>query len=131
MPISFVSVKFNAIKLPDDEALQQDNSATSAMRVKRSFDCLLSHGSQPFQVKLRAAGPASIVNWMLQGREGEVHQAVLSQTEKADEWNVLWQVSVYAAHVEAVTNYFVALAAAETEADRSALTHDTKWTPVK
>ena len=40
-------------------------------------------------------------------------------------------LSVYAAHVEAVTNYFVALAAAETEADRSALTHDTKWTPVK
>ena len=30
-----VLVKFNAIKLPDDEALQQDNSATSAMRVKR------------------------------------------------------------------------------------------------
>ena len=35
-------VRFNQVKLPDDEALQQDNSATSAMRVKRSFDCLLS-----------------------------------------------------------------------------------------
>ena len=53
-------------------------------------------------MKLRAAGPASVVNWMLQGRDGEVHQAVLSQTEKADEWNVL-QVAVDAAHVEAVT----------------------------
>ena len=60
-----------------------------------------------------------------------MHQAVLSQTEKSDEWNVLWQVSVHAADVEAVTNYFVALAAAEMEADRSALTYDTKWTPVK
>ena len=124
-----VLVKLNAIKLPDDEALQQDNicSASSAMRVKRSFDCLLSKGSQPLQVKLRAAGPASVVNWMLQGREGKVHQAV-SQTEKADEWNVLWHVSVHAAHVEAVTDYyFVALAAAEI----NALTYDTKWTPVK
>ena len=60
-----VLVKFNAVKLPDEEALQQNNSATI-------FECLLSRGSEPFQVKLRAAGPASVVNWMLQGREGEV-----------------------------------------------------------
>ena len=33
-----VLVKLNAVKLPDEEALQQNNSATSAMRVKRSFD---------------------------------------------------------------------------------------------
>ena len=63
-------------------------------------------------MKLRAAGP--VVNWMLQGRDGEVHQAVLSQTEKADEWNVL-QVAVDAAHVEAVTTYFFSLAAAGME----------------
>ena len=29
-------VRFNTVKLPDDEAVQQDNSATSAMQVKRS-----------------------------------------------------------------------------------------------
>ena len=82
-------------------------------------------------MKLRAAGPASVVNWMLQGRDGKVHQAVLSQTEKADEGNVLWQVAVDAAHVEAVTAYFFSLAAAEMETDRKHLTFDTKWTPVK
>ena len=43
-----VLVKFNWAKLPDEEALQRDNSATSVMRVKRSFDCLLS-GWEPFQ----------------------------------------------------------------------------------
>ena len=45
-----VLVKFTAVKLPDEEALQQDNGATSAMRVKRSFDCLLSCW-EPFQVR--------------------------------------------------------------------------------
>ena len=76
-------VCFNNVKLPDEEAVQQDNSATSAMRVKRSFDCLLSNeDTSPFRVKLRMAGPASIVNWMLQGRTGEIHQVVLAQTEK-------------------------------------------------
>ena len=106
MPISFVLVKLNAVKLSDKEALQQDNSATSAMRVKRSFDCLLSKGSEPFQVKLRAAGPASVVN-------------------------VLWQVAMDAAHVAAVTTYFFSLVAAEMETDRMHLTFDTRWTPVK
>ena len=57
---------------------------------------------------------------------GGPHKVV--RTEKADEWNVPWQVvSVHAAHVEAVTDYFVA----EVETDRNALTYDTKWTPVK
>ena len=47
-------VCFNNVKLPDEEAVQQDNSATSAMRVKRSFDCLLSNeDTSPFRVKLR------------------------------------------------------------------------------
>ena len=64
------------------------------------------------------------MNWMSQCREGEVHQAVLSQTGQADEWNVLWQASAHAAHVEAVTGYFVALAAAEMETDRDALTYE-------
>ena len=74
-------VCFNNVKLPDDEALQQDNTATSGMRVKRSFDCLLSKtGTSPFQVKLRMAGPASVVNWLLQGRSGEIHQVVLART---------------------------------------------------
>ena len=79
-------VCFNNVKLPDEEALQQDNTATSAMRVKRSFDCLLSKtDTSPFQVKLRMAGPASVVNWMLQGRTGEIHQVVLAQTEHIGE----------------------------------------------
>ena len=41
---SFVQalVAFNDVTLPDDEALQQDNTAILAMRVKRSVDCLLS-----------------------------------------------------------------------------------------
>jgi len=47
-------VCFNNVKLPDEEAVQQDHSATSAMRVKRSFDCLLSNeDTSPFRVKLR------------------------------------------------------------------------------
>ena len=49
-------VCFNNVKLPDEEAVQQDNSATSAMRVKGSFDCLLSNeDTSPFRVKLRMA----------------------------------------------------------------------------
>ena len=31
-------VAFNDVQLEDDEALQQDNTSTSAMRVKRSHD---------------------------------------------------------------------------------------------
>ena len=94
-------VKFNQVKLPDEEALQQDNSATSAMRVKRSFDCLLSEGAaSPFQGKLRMAGPASAVNWLLQGRAGEVHQVILAQTEVFGEWSVLWQVPVETSAVQ-------------------------------
>ena len=81
-------------------------------------------------MKLRAAGTASVVNWMLQGRDGEAHQAVLSQREKAHERKVLWH-AVDAAHVEAVTTYLFSLAAAEMETDRKHLTFDTKWTPVK
>ena len=70
---SFVRVlmAFNDVQLADEEALQQDNTATSAMRVKRSVGCLLSAAAETsvlHQAKLRSAGPASAVNWMLQGR---------------------------------------------------------------
>ena len=52
----------------------------------RPFDCLLSKtGTSPFQVKLRMFGPASVVNWLLQGRTGEIHQVVLAQTEHIEE----------------------------------------------
>ena len=124
-------VKFNQVKLPDEEALQQDNSATSAMRVKRSFDCLLSEGAaSPFQVKLRMAGPASAVNWLLQGRAGEVHQVILAQTDVVGEWSVLWQVPVETTAVQLLTDYFRRLADANLARD-AALAFDSKWTPVK
>ena len=124
-------VCFNNVKLPDDEALQQDNTATSAMRVKRSFDCLLSKtDTSPFQVKLRMAGPASVVNWLLQGRTGEIHQVVLAQTEHIEEWSVLWHVPVDAAAKDTVTAYFDRLATAELTVD-DPLMFESKWTPVK
>ena len=124
-------VCFNNVKLPDDEALQQDNTATSAMRVKRSFDCLLSKtDTSPFQVKLRMAGPVSVVNWLLQGRTGEIHQVVLAQTEHIEEWSVLWHVPVDAAAKDTVTAYFDRLATAELTVD-DPLTFESKWTPVK
>jgi len=120
----------NNVKLPDEEAVQQDNSATLAMRVKRSFDCLLSNeDTSPFQVKLRMAGP-SVVNWMLQGRTGEIHQVVLAQTEKIGEWSVLWQVPVDAAAKDTVVNYFHQLSTAELAVDEP-LTFEPKWTLVK
>ena len=101
------------------------------MRVKRSFDCLLSEGTtSPFQVKLRMAGPASVVNWLLQGRAGEVHQVVLAQTEVVGEWSVLWQVPVEATAVQQVTDYFRRLAEAGMAKDDD-LDLDSKWTPVK
>ena len=124
-------VCFNNVKLPDEEAVQQDNTATSAMRVMRSFDCLLSKAdTSPFQVKLRMAGPASVVNWMLQGSTGEIHQVVLAQTEQIGEWSVLWQVPVDAAAKDTVMNYFDQLAMAELAVDEP-LTFEPKWTPVK
>ena len=101
------------------------------MRVKRSFDCLLSEGAaSPFQVKLRMAGPASAVNWLLQGRAGEVHQVILAQTEVFGEWSVLWQVPVETTAVQLVTDYFRRLADANLARD-AALAFDSKWTPVK
>ncbi|CAL1128595.1 unnamed protein product [Cladocopium goreaui] len=59
-------VAFNDVPLPDDETLQQDNTAISAMRVKRSVDCLLSGAAEAsvmHRAKLRGAGPASLRTW--------------------------------------------------------------------
>ena len=124
-------VRFNAVQLPDDESVQHDQSAMSAMRVKKSFDCVLSDQKNVTQVKLRAAGPASVVNWMLQGRAGEVHQVVLSQTDTLGEWNVLWQVPVAKEVVASGTQYFSRLAASEMEMDKGDVDFEPKWTPLK
>ena len=64
-------VAFNDVQLPDEEALQQYNTAISAMRVKRSVDCLLSGATETsvmHRAKLRSAGPASAVSWMLRAK---------------------------------------------------------------
>lgn len=47
-------VAFNNEQLPDEEALQQDNTSTSAMRVKRSVDCPGCHRcAEPGEAALR------------------------------------------------------------------------------
>ena len=98
---------FNDAQLPDDEALQQDNTSTSAMRVKRSVDCLLSTPTatgEPSRVKLRSAGPASAVAWMLRGNAGETHFVVLAHTSDDGEMNgaccgtCLWKRIVWRSH---------------------------------
>ena len=71
-----------------------------------------------------------MVNWLLQGRAGEVHQVILAQTEVVGEWSVLWQVPVEATAVQLVTDYFRKLAEASLAKD-AALAFDSKWTPVK
>ena len=102
-------VAFNDEQLPDEEALQQNNTSTSAMRVKRSVDCLLgpilsapAATGAPSRVKLRCAGPASAVAWLLRGNVGEAHFVVLAHTSDAGEWSVLWHVPVEAHRVERV-----------------------------
>ena len=97
-------------QLPDEEALQQDNTSTSAMRVKRSVDCLLSAPAAtggPSRVKLRCAGPASAVAWLLRGNVGEAHFVVLAHTSDAGEWSVLWHVPVEAHRVQGVKNFML------------------------
>ena len=75
---------FNDEQLPDEEALQlQDNTSTSTMRVKRSVDCLLSAPAAtgaPSRVKLRCAGLASAVAWLLRGNVGETYFDQLAHT---------------------------------------------------
>ena len=66
-----VLVAFSDVQLADDEALQQDSATISAVRVKRSVDCLLSAAADAdvlHQAKLRSAGLASAVKWMLRRR---------------------------------------------------------------
>lgn len=123
-------VRVNTVALPDSEAVQHDQSNNAAMRVKRAFDCLLSDQKNPTQVKLRAAGPVSVVNWMLQGRAGDVHAVVLSQTDQTAEWNVLWHVPVDQEHVGAVKEFFARVASLELET-APCVSYDNKWTPVK
>ena len=125
-------IRFNEVQLPDEECLQQDPQSRSAMRVKRSVDCLLSSdpdGPNPFRAKLRIAGPASSVNWMLQGRPGEVHQIVFTFTETDHEWLVLWNVPVHADILEPLLKYWRFLLSNQ-QAGKP-VTYESAWTPMK
>ena len=88
-------VAFNDVQLADEEALQQDNTTISAMRVKRSVDCLLSAAADAavlHQAKLRSAGPASI--WLFWPRR---------MNQKSG--SVLWHVPVHADRVAEATEF--------------------------
>lgn len=128
-------VALNAVELPDDETLQQEPATTSAMRVKRSVDCLLSglanDSDVPFRVKLRCAGPASAVNWMLRGQAGQVFQVVLGQADSPGEWSVLWHVLVAPEHVDAWRSYWQHLSGTECKKSPSTVKYDSTWTPNK
>ena len=126
-------VAFNDVQLPDEEALQQDNTAISAMRVKRSVNCLLSDATETsvtHRTKLRSAGPASAVNWMLRGRANEAQLVVLAHTETDGEWSVLWHVPVDAHRVEGATRFLMQLYQSEVSAPQT-ITYDQTWTPMK
>ena len=128
-------IAFNAVNLADEEALQQDPKTASAIRVKRSVDCLLSASSEetsnmPFRAKLRCAGPASAVNWMLRAQAGQVFQVVLGQTDSEGEYAVLWHVPVTAEHVPTVTTFWKHLSKAESQ--EAGFKFDKDWTtPLK
>ena len=126
-------VMFNEVQLPDDESLQQDPQSASAMRVKRSVDCCLSVPDAetllPFRSKIRAAGPASAVNWILRARPGEVHQVVIVQADAENEWSVLWHVEVHEKAVLAVNAYYSHIISKQTAA--AALSYASEWTPGK
>jgi hypothetical protein len=74
--------------------LQQDNTSTSAMRVKRSVDCL----PPPPQVSLAGQSCGVLAlhrRWLgCCDRAGQVHFAVLAHTSDDGEWSVLWHVPV-------------------------------------
>ena len=110
-------VAFNEVDLADDEALQQDPNTTSAIRVKRSVDCLLSQraSDMPFRAKLRCAGPSSAVNWMLRGSAGQVFQVVLGQTDSFGEYSVLWHAPVVQERVPEVTAFWEFLSTTESK----------------
>ncbi|CAJ1337512.1 unnamed protein product [Effrenium voratum] len=126
-------VVLNEVQLPDDESLQQDPQSASAMRVKRSVDCCLSVPDAetllPFRSKIRAAGPASAVNWILRARPGEVHQVVIMQADAENEWSVLWHVEVHEKAVPAVNAYYSHIISKQTAA--AALSYASQWTPGK
>ena len=128
-------VAFNDVNLADDEALQQDPNTASAIRVKRSVGCVLSENAGgteavPHRVKLRCAGPASAVNWMLRAQPGQVFQVVLGQTETLGEYSVLWHVPVAAEQVPAVTSFWKHISI--TESQEEGFEFDKDWsTPLK
>ena len=123
-------IAFNEVQLPDEESLQQDPKSTSAMRVKRSVDCCLSGSSDgPFRSKIRAAGPASAVNWILRARPGEARQVVIMQTDVENEWSVLWHVEICQDALPAVKAYYTFLSQAQQES--AALKFESEMTPAK
>ena len=128
-------VAFNDVNLEDDEVLQQDPNTASAIRVKRSVDCVLSENAGgteavPHRVKLRCAGPASAVNWMLRAQPGQVFQVVLGQTESLGEYSVLWHVPVAAERVPAATSFWKHISITESQED--GFKFDKDWsTPLK
>ena len=135
MEASFVRclVAFIDVQLADDEALQQDNTSTSAMRVKRSVDCLLptpAASGEPSRVQLRSAGPASAVAWMLRGHAGEAPFVVLAHTSDDGEWSVLWHVPVEAHRVEGGKNFMMRIYQSEVKTPQT-LTYDQAWAPMK
>ena len=84
----------------------------------------------PHRVKLRCAGPASAVNWMLRAQPGQVFQVVLRQTESLGEYSVLWHVPVAAERVPAVTSFWKHISITESQED--GFEFDKDWsTPLK
>jgi len=81
-------------------------------------------------VKLRCAGPALAVAWMLRGNVGEAHFVVLAHTSDDGEWSVLWHVPVEAHRVEGVKNFMLRIYQSEVKSPQT-LTYDQAWTPMK
>ena len=122
-----VLIACNDIQLPDEEALQQDPQSAS----ERSVDCLLAPQRQgePVRAKLRAAGPASAVNWILRGRPGDVHQVVIMQTETIGEWSALWHAPIA---IEAVASFVACWQfILDCQKGQNALLFQAEWTPGK
>ncbi|CAJ1345375.1 unnamed protein product, partial [Effrenium voratum] len=126
-------IVFNDVQLPDEESLQQDPQSALAMRVKRSVDCFFSTPDSttgtPFCSKIRAAGPASAVNWILRARPAEVHQAVIMQADAGNEWSVLWHAEVQQVAVPAVKAYYSHVCSRQGAG--AALSFESEWTPFK
>ena len=81
-------------------------------------------------MKLRCAGPASAVAWLLRGNVGEAHFVVLAHTSDAGEWSVLWHVPVEAHRVEGVKNFMLRIYESEVKNPQTP-TYDQAWTPMK